>query len=119
MSFDNTSGSQNGAPVTGAFPTGTSSSASSTPSATSLDTTAPIGALAASTTEDSVNGVYVHVYYQQGSNIAYRTYPGEGSFSAAQALPLTVQPKTGTSLAACEFYDATMNYVSFWTQQNI
>ncbi|PMD20409.1 hypothetical protein NA56DRAFT_180764 [Hyaloscypha hepaticicola] len=113
-----TSGSQTGTSVTGASPTGTSPSVPSTSSITPLDTTASIGALAASTTEDSVNGVYVHIYYQQGSNIAYRSYPGEGSFSAAQALPLTVQPKAGTSLAACEFYDATMNYMQLFYQDS-
>lgn len=123
-----TGGSQAGTSVTAGSaasstgpsdPSGTSGSTSSTSAPTPLDNTASIGSIAASTVEDSGNKVYVHLYYQQGSNIAYRTYPGKGSFSVAQALPLKITPKTGSAIAASEFLDSVSNYVSHLTAERL
>jgi hypothetical protein len=55
------------------------------------------------------------MYYQQGSNIAYRTDPGSGSFNVAQALPLSVAPKAGSPIAATEFSDTKLNYVGIYS----
>jgi len=104
-----TGASQTGIPVTTGSLVPTSSTFSSTP----LDTTASIGSTAASTAGDPARKVYVHLYHQQGLNIADRARPGKGSFAVAQALPLKTAPKIGTALAASDFLDANSNYVSY------
>jgi hypothetical protein len=43
----------------------------------------------------------------------YRIFPGSGGFSAAKILPLSIQPKEVTSLAATAHQDSSGNsYVS-------
>jgi hypothetical protein len=79
--------------------------------APTLDTTKAIGSLAVSTFQDNNSKVYIHLYYQQGSSIMVRTYPGSGSFSEAEALTLTVAPKTGSPLAAVEYTQSATNHV--------
>ncbi|KAH8784406.1 hypothetical protein BGZ57DRAFT_925402 [Hyaloscypha finlandica] len=103
-----TGASQAGIPVTAGSLVPTSSTFSSTP----LDTTASIGSTAASTAGDPARKVYVHLYHQQGLNIADRARPGKGSFAVAQALPLKTAPKIGTALAASDFLDANSNYAA-------
>jgi hypothetical protein len=93
-------------------PTSSATSSSASSALAPLDTTASIGSIAASTVQGVGTKVYIHVYYQQGSNIAYRAYPGSGGFDAAQALPLSVAPKAGSPIAATEFADTKLNYVS-------
>ncbi len=103
----------------GSVPTATQKSASSsssvaTSTATSipvtLDTTKSIGSIAASTYEDD-SATYIHLYYQQGSNIAYRTFPSSSGFTTPLALPMTVAAKSGTPLAATEYADSAGNHV--------
>lgn len=97
----------------GSSATGTGTAQStSTASAAPLDTTKAIGSLAVSSFQDSSAKVYVHLYYQQGTSIAYRTYPGSGYFSTAQALALSIAPKAGTPLSAVEYGDSGTNHVS-------
>ena len=97
------------------IPTSSATSSSASSALAPLDTTASIGSIAASTVQGVGTKVYIHVYYQQGSNIAYRTYPGSGSWNAAQALPLSVAPKAGSPIAATEFADTKLNYVSIYS----
>jgi hypothetical protein len=83
--------------------------------AISTTQTAPetINSIAASTFQDSNSFVYIYLYYQLGTTIMYRIYPGSGGFSAAQILPLSIQPKDLTSLAATAHQDSSGNsYVS-------
>ena len=74
---------------------------------------ATIKSIAASTFQDSNSFVYIYLYYQLGTTIMYRIYPGSGGFSAAQILPLSIQPKDVTPLAATAHQDSSGNsYVS-------
>lgn len=110
--------------VTGASPTATNASGgssstgtgtaqpTSTASAATLDTTKSIGSLAVSSYQDSSKKVYMHLYYQQGANLAYRIYPGSGYFSTAQVLSVNIAPKAGTPLSAVEYGESGTNHVS-------
>lgn len=92
---------------------GTSSTAASTnPTslATTLDTSKSVGSIAASMFHG--DQVYIHLYYQQGSNIGYRVYNGIGNFKTAQSLDFTTAPKAGTPLTAIESSSAGQSYVS-------
>lgn len=91
--------------------TSTSTTSSTTPTslATTLDTSKSIGSISTSTFADGK--VYIHLYYQQDTNIGYHVYDGS-SFTAAQSLDFTIAPKAGSPLAAVETSSSGNSYVS-------
>ncbi|RDW77809.1 hypothetical protein BP6252_05862 [Coleophoma cylindrospora] len=96
--------------------TATTSIASSQATATS-STTGSIGAIAASTFEDSSSSPYIHLYYQLSntSQIFYRVYTGVTSGSSgwgpATELSLDIAPKDDTPLAAAAYTDGSSSYL--------
>ncbi|CZT52778.1 uncharacterized protein RSE6_14148 [Rhynchosporium secalis] len=93
-------------PVSSASVTGTSGNlaafATLTNIATMLDISKSIGSLGASTLQGPDGGVNIHLFYQQGANIAYRVYPGSGYFTLPRSLPFSMEPKPGTPLSTVE-----------------
>ncbi|RDW61647.1 hypothetical protein BP5796_11539 [Coleophoma crateriformis] len=92
--------------------TATTSTASSQATVTS-SAAGSIGAIAASTFEDSSSNAYIHLYYQLSntSQIIYRVYTGSTGWGPATELSLDITPKNDTPLSAVGYTDGSSSYL--------